>query len=320
MVVSARSTDCSSPSRVGGGGDVITVKDEVSHVGRCAAHFEAVFRLGRDHYTVKSPILEGVACSGCGCQRTVGEVVVSARSTDCSSPSRVGCGGDVITVKDEVSHIVPWSIHFKGILGIGRDFQTVLGPVDKMITYVRSGSQSAGCKVVVNTRTCRTATYRRGGINGDFVTVNLKVGHISLIFGHSEGISNIGGDLLAILGPVEEMITYARYGRQGADGIIDLTDWRTAFGWVGRNGYNRHPVEFVCSCWSERSVVKLHGHGVLPDGKPTDIHQEKASSHHACLQGSVVPVEPATELPFLHWTHRHFHEHIAPRRTIVTAF
>ena len=120
-------------------------------------------------------------------------------------------GGDSVGLLLEVGHKGAVGGDGEGEAGIGGNLRSSFGPVDESITWVGRGGQIAGGTVVVSAATADVATCCRVGCGSDGVGLQLEVCNVSGRFGYVESISGVGGDLCAILGPVDEGV--ARVGR-----------------------------------------------------------------------------------------------------------
>ena len=118
-------------------------------------------------------------------------MVVNASTTHHASPSWVGCGGDVVAVESEVGYVGSRAIHLKAVFSISRDHHVIKGPILESVACGSYSRQCAGGEVVVGASASHHAAL--GWVNGssNLVAVNLKVGHVSDIFGHGESVGSI---------------------------------------------------------------------------------------------------------------------------------
>ena len=120
----------------------------------------------------------------------------------------------------EVGHKCTVRGHSEGEAGIGGNRRSSLGPVDESITWVGCGGQVAGCTVVIWTTTADATTCCRISRGSDGVGLQLEVCDVGGRLGHVESIGSVGGDLCAILGPVDEGVARVGRGCYGATLVV----------------------------------------------------------------------------------------------------
>ena len=137
----------------------------------------------------------------------------------------------------KVCHQVPVARHHKGITGIVGNLGAVLCPVGEFITRVGSGCQCAGCTIIIIACASNGAAFNWIGSGCYGVAAQLKVGHITCVFGYSETVCRIGRDHRPVLHPVREVVACVGCGSQGtgaAFSIAACSSHSTTFYWVCR--------------------------------------------------------------------------------------
>ena len=260
MVVGAAAADGAALGRVGSHGDFVAVQLEVGHKVSILGGSEGVGRLGRNHSAVVGPVEEGVAFGNRGLDGHFSAVVVGAAAGDFAAFFRIGSHGDFVAVQLEVGNVVASEGGHKLVGGVGRNLVGALRPVDEGVAFGSLGGQRDGVAVVVGAAAGDGAALFRIGGHGDFVAVQLEVGHIVGVLGHGEGEACLGGDFLATLRPINKGVTLCGLGGQRAGGVVVVnvcTGEGTALGRVGRGGDGVLPVGQFDGLQAAHGVVRV---------------------------------------------------------------
>ena len=223
-ILKALACDGAAFDRVGLGQDRIGVKREVRHQRAFALHREFYRGVGGDDRSVLSPVLEGVAIGGCGCQRAGAAVGISVGTCDDAAVARVGRSRDLVAVQAEVGHQGSRGFHRKAIGGHVADFHVVFGPIDEGVALVGRRRQRAGSAVVIvalailKALACDGAAFDRVGLGQDRIGVKREVRHQRAFALHREFYRGVGGDDRSVLSPVLEGVAIGgrRCQRAGA--------------------------------------------------------------------------------------------------------
>ena len=225
-------------NRIGRSRDGVTVEAEAGHIVAGSRHRERVGRVGGNLHAVLRPSDESIAFVGRGRQRGRSTVVVGTGTGHHTTRIRVGSNGDFIAVETEVGLIVASAHDHERVGGVVGDNRTILLPVDKGVALVSRGRQRGGGEMLVTAAASHHTACNRVSRNGDGVADCVEVRHIIGVSVHRERIGRVGGNLHAVLRPVDEFITHVGSGRQCGRGevfVIATAIHYTACSRVGRN-------------------------------------------------------------------------------------
>ena len=164
-------------------------------------------------------------------------MVIGACAAHGTAIGRVGRGSDFVSVKLEVGHEVTCSGYGEAVAGIRGYHLVVLRPVGEAVAGIGRSRQSGRSTIVIGACTGNVTTIGRVSRGGDFVGVDFKVGHEVTCSGYGETVAGIGGYLIAILRPVDEVVAGGGCGVKcsGSTMVIGAcTAHDTAIGRVGR--------------------------------------------------------------------------------------
>ena len=138
-------------------------------------------------------------------------------ASSCSATiARVGRNGDGVCVFGEVGYEVAVAFYIKCISGVGGNDIAILGPIGESVACIGRGSDRAALSVGKGAATSCSATIARVGRNGDGVCVFGEVGYEVAVAFHIKSISGVGGNDIAVFGPIGEGIARVGRGRNRA--------------------------------------------------------------------------------------------------------
>ena len=157
-------------------------------------------------------------------------VIVSTCTCNCAITFRVNNSNNLITVKLEVGDQSTILRNHELVSGCSGNLNAALGPVHEVVSFSRSGNQSAGGVVVVGVGARHCARCLRSGSrdvlghishgHSDGVGIQLEVGNQSTILGDHELVGGRGGNLSASLGPIHEVVSHLWGGDHSASGVV----------------------------------------------------------------------------------------------------
>ena len=206
--------------RVGHHRDVVGIDGKVGNVGFRPNYGETIGGFSRNLNAILRPIDKMITCSG-GCnQFTCFKVIV--RTSACHRTRVFGINrcSYLIAVKLEDSDIGSRLSHGEAVRGVVGDNLIVLQPIDKMVTLVGCGGQCAGCTMIVCASSRYNTAIRRAGQNCDVIGIDSKVGNVCTCLDNGEAVSGICRNRIAILRPIDKMVTRGGCSRQRAGHTI----------------------------------------------------------------------------------------------------
>ena len=267
IVIGAVAGNRTTIAWVGRSSDGVGVELEVGHEVTCSGYDEAVGSLGGYFLiAILCPVDEVVACAGCSGKGSGSSMVVGACTGNGTTGSRIGRGGDGVAVHFEVGHESVCTGYGEAVAGIRGYHLVVLRPVGEAVAGIGRSRQSGRSTIVIGACTGNVTTIGRVSRGGDFVGVDFKVGHEVTCSGYGETVAGIGGYLIAILRPVDEVVAGGGCGVKcsGSTMVIGAcTAHDTAIGRAGR-GSDFVSVELEVS---HQGAVAVHCEAVAGVGR-----------------------------------------------------
>ena len=254
--VVAATRHCSANVRIGRDINIIGVRClllEIRYQRAVARHGKGIVGVGRDHVAVFGPVHEGVTICRGGDYCAGLAVIICATACSTTAVARIGRDCDGVGNVREVSHQVAVGLNSEGIAGICGDHCAILCPVGKSIACVGCGSHSAALSVVVCAGTTHRTTITRIGGCSDGVSLLLEMSHIFSRLSDGKGIAGVGGDLGAVLRPIDKGIT-----------------------WVSRRCQSARSAVVVCVSAAHRSTRRRVGCGSDGIGVESEVGHQSA--------------------------------------------
>ena len=238
VVISACSCDNTCICRVGYGCNLITIEAEMGYIGCSFRHGETEGLGVGYNFTILRPINESVTfisrCAQCTCSK----MVVGTSTCHCATCFRIGHSGNHIAVQAEVGYIGCGFRYRETESRCDGNFFAILCPIDKGITLVGCGRQSASLEMVVSPATSYCTTSLWIGSCCNPVAVETEMCDKRGCLRDSEAIGFDVGHHFSILCPVDEGVALVGCGRQSASLEVVVgssTGNRATLCWIGRS-------------------------------------------------------------------------------------
>ena len=195
-----------STTLASGQGDRIGLHLEESHKVSVSFSNEHDGSLARILLTILRPANKGVGLIGSGGQGDFSAFSKAASASDRTTFDRISNGGDGVHRDDGLDEVGDEGHVFGDIEGIGRldrDFLTIHGPVEEVVTLIGGSNDSDLITKMIRTIGDGSFTAQTS-LNGDGIVDQHEVSNIFGIASNHDGIFSIGADHLFTQRPVDK--------------------------------------------------------------------------------------------------------------------